>query len=332
MRLLEQVAVAGVAAEHDGALEIGGDRLGPGRIGLDQLHRQIGITLLELSREKQADIAAADDHHPLAHPLLVAEGGERTADVLCLDHHLNVVARQHLIVAAGDEELALAHDADADQMQIGKEIAQLAQGRVDDRRLARAVQADQPHAIVDERHHRQGTRDLQTQGDRVRHLDLGRDHHVDRQMVGLEEVGPARLAIGLLTDAGDLGRHVEQRVGHLTGDHVDFVGLRHGDQHVGVLGARLLEAGGMRGVAEDRLDVEIVADLAHQLGTLVDHRHVVAGGGQIAGDVGADQTGAGDDDFHGRRTGVASVVAVQAERLELAVQRRSLHADEGGRA
>ena len=104
---------------------------------------------------------------------------------------------------------------------------------------AAAADADQPHPVVGERDAIGGARHLEPQRDRARDLDLGRDDHVDRHMLAAEQVLPAALQIALLADARDLGRHVEQRMRDLAGDHVDLVGVRHRDQHVGVGGARL---------------------------------------------------------------------------------------------
>ena len=69
-----------------------------------------------------------------------------------------------------------------------------------------------------------------------------------------------RLEVALGTDAGDLGRHLEQGMRHLAGDHVDFVEQRDGDQHVGPFGAGLGEHVGVGAVPDEAAHVERVAD------------------------------------------------------------------------
>ena len=49
------------------------------RVGLDQLERDLGPPAFQLAAEEEADIAAAGDDDPLAHLLLVAEGGSALA-------------------------------------------------------------------------------------------------------------------------------------------------------------------------------------------------------------------------------------------------------------
>jgi hypothetical protein len=49
------------------------------------------------------------------------------------------------------------------------------------------------------------------------------DNHVDGQLVGGVETLPDRLQIAMVADAGDAAADIEEGVGHLTDDHVDFI-------------------------------------------------------------------------------------------------------------
>ena len=107
-------------------------------------------------------------------------------------------------------------------------------------------------------------------------------------------------------------------------------------------------------VAKDTGGVQGVADPAHQIGILVDDRYVVNFQGQMAGDVETDLSGAADDNLH--KAVAFSVIArppwpknlagkrasstckalllffvAHAQGFELAVQGRTLHANEFGR-
>jgi hypothetical protein len=129
-------------------------------------------------------------------------------------------------------------------------------------------------------------------------------------------------------DAGDLGGHVEQRVGDLAGHHVDLVVEGDGDDHLGLLGAGLGQHVGVGAMADEAADVEIVADGLDQVRRGIDDRDVVVLGGQSFGDAIADLAGAADQYPHvpcGPRLRLAD-----AKRLQLAMQRRTLHADELG--
>ena len=252
----------------------------------------------ELLGEKQADIAAAGDHDPLGHLLLVAERPYRPRSVAGLDHRVDLVAGDQMVVAGRHEQMAVPDDADAGQMEVREQEGQLAQRRVEDRAVGAAARRDQAHPILGERRHLGRARHLEPAGDRAGDLELGRDDHVDRHMLAPEQVLPAALQIALVAHPGDLGRDVEQRVGDLAGDHVDLVGIGHRDQELGVPGAGLLEHLGMRGKAGDRLDVQALTDLLGQLLALIDHRDVIAGAGQVAGDVVTDLPGAADNDLH----------------------------------
>ena len=140
-----------------------------------------------------------------------------------------------------------------------------------------------------------------------------------------------RLQVALGADARDLGRHIEQRVRDLAGDHVDLVVEGHGDDHVGLLHAGLGEHLGVGAVTDEAADVERIADRVDELRRRVDHRHVVFLGGQALGDAVADLSRTADDDAHGGSR-LSWPSSADTEGLELAVQGRSLHADEFGGA
>ena len=168
-------------------------------------------------------------------------------------------------------------------------------------------------------------------------------------MVPAEEIGPGRIQVALVAHPRDLFRHVEQRVRDLARHHVDFVGVGNGDDHLGVLGIRLLKHVGERRVADDRPRIHRVGEPLHHRPVAVDHGHVVRFVGELTGDAGADLSGTAHDDLHGPfslselpllsvglgvsiRRLLALLTLEHPERAQLAVERRAFHADELGGA
>jgi hypothetical protein len=98
---------------------------------------------------------------------------------------------------------------------------------------------------------------------------------------------------------GDLGRHVEERVTDLAGHHVHFVRIGDGDHHVGAWRAGALQHVGVRGKADQTLDIQGIDDLVDQLRRLVDHGDVGVLARKIAGDARSDLACTADDDLHG---------------------------------
>ena len=98
-------------------------------------------------------------------------------------------------------------------------------GRVEHRRVRARAQGQEPEAVVDEGDDGECPGHAEAERYGVRHLALGRDHDVDRDVVVAEQVAEAALEIVLLADAGDLGGDVEERVRHLARHHVDLVAV-----------------------------------------------------------------------------------------------------------
>jgi hypothetical protein len=109
-----------------------------------------------------------------------------------------------------------------------------------------------------------------------------------------------RLQVGLGADAGNLGGHVEDRMGDLAGDHVDLVVECHGDDHVGLICAGLGENIGMSAMTDIAADIERVTDGLDQRRRRVDNRDVVVLGCKPLGDAVTYPPRAADDDLHCR--------------------------------
>ncbi len=126
---------------------------------------------------------------------------------------------------------------------------------------------------------------------------LGADQHVDgNRFVGEQ---PFTSEVGGGAHPGNFGGRAKQRVGHLTGDHVDFVGVGHRDQHVGVFAARLAQHDRVGACAGHRADIQLGVQLAQFCAVGIDDGDVVLLAGKVFGQRCAHLACAKNDDFHG---------------------------------
>ena len=125
---------------------------------------------------------------------------------------------------------------------------------------------------------------------------LGADQHVD----GNRFVGKQALTSEVSGGAhpGNFGGGAKQRVGHLTGDHIDLVGVGHRDQHIGVFAARLAQHDGVGACTGHRADIQLGVQLAQFCAVGIDDGDVVLLAGKVLRQGAADLAGAENDDFH----------------------------------
>ena len=81
-----------------------------GAVHLDDAGADLRVLGFQLLGEAQADIAAAQDDDAPRLRLLVAEGGHGAGQVAGVGDEIDLVAGQHLVVAAGDDRLVVADD------------------------------------------------------------------------------------------------------------------------------------------------------------------------------------------------------------------------------
>ena len=260
------------------------------------------MVVLDFLGQEKADVAAAEDQQPPRRRLLVAEGAHGARHLIAVDDEIDLVAGQHLVVPRGHDGTVFAHEPDDDDIEVGEQLGELPERRIDQGTGILAAHAQQLHLVVGQGNHLERPGHLEAPRHRAGHFDLGRDDDVDGHVVAGKQIRPDGVQVALVTHAGDLGRHVENRMGHLTGHHVDLVGIGHRDDHVRVRRARFFQDVGVRGMADDPLHVEGVGDLVDQLRRLVDDRDVVFFQGQMPGNVEAHLSGAADDYLHGLET------------------------------
>ena len=126
---------------------------------------------------------------------------------------------------------------------------------------------------------------------------FGTNNHINRNMVASEQLFLVSEVIRG-THPRYLGGRVEQGVCYLAGHHVDFVGVGHRNQHIGVFCACLVERIGMRGAAGDGADIESVLQGAQFRAIRIDHGNVVLLAGEMLRQSAADLAGAENNNFH----------------------------------
>src|SRR5690606_34681863 len=296
--LVEQLLVERAAIEDDGPGQFISDVDGALAVVLDQLDAHAAAALFQRAGDVEADIAAAGNDNAACFLLLMAEQPKRAAYLVLGRDHIGQVTRYQLIGGTRNEELVVAVDANHDGRQVGEEFGQLRERRVDDRAFFLAFDRQHDDVTVRERNNIGGAGNGDAAQDHFAHFDLRRNDHINRQVIAREEIHIARFKIVLRADARHLGGHFEQRVRDLTGDHVDLVVKRAGDQHVGLIGTRFRKDVRIRAVADDAANIKRVAHRSDPIRTRVEDANVILLGGQPFGNAEPHLPRAANDHFH----------------------------------
>ena len=267
-------------------------------VEFDQFRLDPAAAFFEIACDIEPDVPAAGDDDPSAKLLLLAEDRQRPLHPFRRRHHIDGVACNHMVAGTRDEHRFVPQDADDSGVQVGEQFRQLPQRRIDDRAILAAIDAENRDLLVGERDGLGRSGLCHPTQHHLADLDLGRDDHVDRHVFTGKQVAPALLQIALFADAGDLGRQVEQRMGHLARDHVNLVMQGDRDDHVRLVRAGALQHVGVGSVTDKAADVERVADRTDQFRRLVDDRYIIVLAGQFLGNAEAHLAGAANDHSH----------------------------------
>ena len=353
---VENIRIKGVAAKNHGFLQDLFGAPGPVLVKLDELHAHPRKVLLDQGGEIEADIATADDDGAAGFQFFVAEGHHGAGDLAAVDDEINLVASEHLFVGVGDDQLVLADNSHHQDIEIGEKASQLAQGRINDRAILTAAHTYDTDLIPCKGNGIEGAGNLQAPPDGPGDLGFRGNDHIDGHVIAAEQVGPYGFQVILFADAGDLGGHLEEGMGHLAGHYVDFVVIGNGHHHIGILRPGLFENAGMGGETNDAPDLVGIAEAADELRRLVNHRHIIVFPGEMAGNAGPHLTGAANDYLHetpspsglsALASGLFGILLIflrhlthrgnfisvlDSQGFQLSVQGGTLHADEGGGA
>ena len=264
------------------------------------------------------------------------EKAKRSADIVALTDDIGQIACFELVAGMRDEKFLVTPDTHHGRIQIRKQFAQLIERRIDDRAVLQTFDRHHHDRIVGETHRIGCPRKRDPAQHDLADLDFRRNDDVDRHVIAGKEVRPVRTQIALRADTGDLGRHVEQRMRHLTGHHVDLVIERHRDDHVRLLGTGLRQHVGMGAMAHIAAHVERIANALDEIGRGIYDRNVVFFRRKALGNTVADPARSADDDFHSltpakipwtRLNARPAFPALYAKRFQFAMQSRAFHPD-----
>ncbi len=288
----QQVEIAAVALDDQGALHRVGEGKGTLGVGVDEFDGQV-LFLVQQGGGGAADQPAAEDHDLFQFLLRFAHQGDDGGDVAGGGHDENLVAVEQDVVASGDDGLRAAKDGDHAKDLSGRLLADLVQLLVQQGTGGVDADADQLHPVLGEFQHVGGSAALDQLHDLLGRLLLGMDGQIDtpvreRKMGGLmEELRDA--------DAGDL-LHDAEVGGHAAGHDVGLVVAGNGDQHVGLLDAGFPEQGGRGAMTEEGFDVQVLVRRVDALRLAVDGNDVVAFPRQDLGQVRTDLAEANEND------------------------------------
>jgi len=296
--LLQDVLIECRPMQHDRIAELVRHHHGPRSIALDELHLGLRLYILDRPGDVIADIAGAGDHQSARFLFLVSEQTERAPGVFALADDIGKIADQQLVGGASHLQPAIAIDRSNRRHEVGKELAQLLQRRVEDRAVLHALDRHHGDVIVGKADDVCGAEEGNAPQHHLADLDLRRDRNIDRHVLPAEEIGIFRPQIILRADTGDLGRNRKQRMRHFAGDDIDLVVKGHSDDHVRLIGAGLGKHVRMGAMAHITADVERLGNVRDERSRGVDHRHVVVLLGQPLRDTVADLSRSADNDFH----------------------------------
>lgn len=297
---LEQPAVQRVAQQHGGPrAQHAGNVPGTLLVALDDVQVDAGEIPGDPRGQVQAHVAAAHEQHAPGHPLVMAEERHRRIQAIGGHDRMDVVTNFDPVPGVRNEHMALPrqrHDGQALVDFVGGDVLDtLADGG--------AVHVQHVHGQQLHQAARHGDdvecpgRD-QAPGDAPGHLRLGRNDHVDGQVLG--RVQPLRVPgfVARVAQPGKAALDVEKGVGHLAGNHVHLVRTGDGDEHVGVHRPGRAQDFRMRPVTHDAPDVVALVDEADPFGVRIDDGDTDALGRQVACDRRPDLAGSADDDPH----------------------------------
>ncbi len=155
---------------------------------------------------------------------------------------------------------------------------------------------NQLHAAVGKIQYLQCTGVFDQPGDVLGDQLFRADQHVDRGMLPGKKL--RIVGVGGRANPRHPGRGVEQRVGHLAGDHVDLIRVGHRDDQVGILDACTDQHLGMGGMTVNAADIERILQRLEVRRVHFDHGDVVVLAGQAMGNGGSDLAGAEYDNLH----------------------------------
>ncbi len=205
------------------------------------------VLALDARRETPADVAAPRDHDFLDRAFHAAQFAHHGRNVLLAREKEHFVARLDDGDAFRHDAAVAAIDRRDAAFQVRHVPLDFLQFVAHQRPAVVGPHRHQPHLAVGKVQHLQRFRMLDQAPQGIGHFLLGADDVVHPELFGQHAGRQAQKVVG--ADTRDARRHIEQGRGELARHQVGFVALRHRHQHVGVVGAGLLQNGRVGSVA-----------------------------------------------------------------------------------
>ena len=130
-------------------------------------------------------------------------------------------------------------------------------------------------------------------------------------MVAPVKIRIDRIQIGLAAKARDFTGNGKDRMGHLTGDHIDLVRIGGCNDHIGIGSTGPVQHIGIAGKARNPLHIQRGRRAADQIGIVVDNGDVVLLARKVTGNLPPHLPCAADDDLHACVPSISEVTGSQ---------------------
>ena len=268
--LEQQLLVGGITHEHNRLVELFRNVPRPLRVSLDYLDL---VGLLERERQPHANISATGDDDAANRVFETAHLAHEDANVLAISDEEDFVTLLDDRVSLRQHGLALPVNRGDSPLGIRHMFLKRCNALADQQAITISFHADEAHTTVSkiENLRRPGIQDELLNV--LTHQLFGADTHVDRDRVLCKQV--FGIHVFRRANTSNLRWRVEQRVGHLAGDHVGFVGVGERDDNVSIIRAGAIEHLRMRGMTNYRADIEPVLQFTQHVRPHVDNSDLV---------------------------------------------------------
>ncbi len=274
--LAQQVFIGAVTHQHDRVLKFFGDGFGTLLRALQNLDAEF---FFQRPCQRYADVAAAGDQDAAHRFVLGAQCIHHRADVAAVGEEEHVIVGFDVGRCLGNDRVAMTIDGGHAHIGAGwKALAHLPDGGAFQQAAARDANRDHLNLSLGKIQYLQGAGVF----DQALHVFAHERFRADRHVYGSAAPGGefGMLEVLGLAQARDLGGCLEQRIGDLAGDEIDFIAGGDGDDEFRIARAGVFQHARQAGMAEHGADIQFLGQVAQALYVVVHHGDVAVLAGQ----------------------------------------------------
>src|SRR5690554_1478268 len=291
----QQITVGSVAMQYNSVVQLACQQVAARQVTFYQFHL---VVVFNGTGQACPDIAPAGDDDALVGAIQSTQLTHDRADIApCRDEEHLVIGLDHGIPFR-NHGVILAENGGNTGIDIGHVGAQERNLTADQRAAIVGFDRNQLRLTSGKVQHLQGAGVLNHALDMLGNQLLGADQNINRNALVTAEYGVIFLQIIMFTHSRNLGRDIEQSACDLTGNHVDLIAVGHGDQHVGILGAGLIQNRRVGCFPFHGPDIKSILQLTQAGAVGIDHGNVIGFIGKMLGQRATNLTGTEDDDLH----------------------------------